>query len=175
MSSAIHAPTCTGTANVTPTGVRATASVGTVTATHDDHEPPPVLIMSMSATFENLFISDGAGHSGIIPMIALFDASTGAPYKTANDPQHLPIHATSAATLVKSGYGVLNSVIVNTKGTGTSTVSIYDGLDSATGTLLAVIDSANLSGTFFYDVAFSIGCYVVAVGTATPDLTICTK
>ena len=83
-----------------------------------------------------------------------------------------PAHiATATTTLVKTGAGLLHSVSVNSKGTVASTVSLYDGIDAG-GTLLAVIDSLNLSGSFLFDVAFIVGLCVVTTGTVAPDITV---
>ena len=54
------------------------------------------------------------------------------------------------------------------KGTIASVVQIYDGL-TAGGTLLAQIDSLNLSGQFQYDLAFATGLTIVTTGA--PDIT----
>lgn len=78
---------------------------------------------------------------------------------------------TATTTLVKSGAGVLHAVIVNTKGTVASTVTVYDAL-TATGTPVAIIDSLNLSGTFEYDIIFATGLTIVTTGTAAPDVTV---
>lgn len=78
---------------------------------------------------------------------------------------------TSTTTLVKSGEGKLHAVIVNTKGTVASTITVYDAL-TATGTPIAVIDSLNLSGTFEYDINFSTGLTLVTTGTAAPNVTV---
>lgn len=76
---------------------------------------------------------------------------------------------TSTTTLVKTGAGVLHAVIVNTKGTVASAVTVYDAL-TATGDPIAIIDSLNLSGTFEYEVAFSTGLTVVTTGA--PNITV---
>lgn len=78
---------------------------------------------------------------------------------------------TATTTLVKTGEGVLHAVIVNTKGTVASTVTVYDAL-TATGTPIAIIDSLNLSGTFSYDIAFTTGLTIVTTGTVAPNITV---
>lgn len=80
-------------------------------------------------------------------------------------PKHIN---TSATTLVKTGAGVLHGVTINTKAT-TSVTTVYDSL-TASGTVIAVLDSTNNVGSFLYDVAFTIGLTVVTTGT--PDLTV---
>lgn len=80
--------------------------------------------------------------------------------------------AGAGTTLLKTGAGVLNGVSVNTKGTVASAVKLYDGLD-ATGTLIASIDSLNLSGFFeMGPVAFTVGLCVVLTDSAGPDVTV---
>ena len=78
---------------------------------------------------------------------------------------------TVATTLVKSGTGNLNNISINSKGTVASTVTVYDSL-SATGTVVAIIDSLNISGTFTFDVAFTVGLTVVTTGTVAPSVTV---
>jgi len=76
---------------------------------------------------------------------------------------------TSTTTLVHTGPCVFHAVVVNTKGTVASQLKVYDGID-ASGTLLAIIDSLNLSGTFSFDIACVTGIAVVTTGA--PDVTI---
>lgn len=78
---------------------------------------------------------------------------------------------TVATTNVKAGAGLLHSVTINAKGTVASTITLYDAL-TATGTVIAVIDSLNNAGTFSFDVAFTVGLTAVVTGTIAPDLTI---
>lgn len=77
--------------------------------------------------------------------------------------------ATNTETEIKSGSGTLHSVTINTLGTTASVCSVYDG-DVATGTLIATIDSLNLSGQFQYDVAFYTSLTIKCTGT--PDITV---
>ena len=90
------------------------------------------------------------------------------PLPTAQEFLYLGIPTTST-TLVKSGAGVLHLINVNTKGTVASTVTIYDGL-SATGTVIGIIDSLNLSGPFQFDVVFNTGLTIVTTGA--PNITV---
>lgn len=77
--------------------------------------------------------------------------------------------ATNTETAVKTGSGVLKAICVNTKGTVASVTSIYDG-SVASGTLIATIDSLNLSGSFVYDVRFSTSLTIKCTGT--PNITV---
>mgnify|MGYP001574546480 CR=1 FL=1 len=75
---------------------------------------------------------------------------------------------TAATTAIKTGLGVLHTLTVNTKGSG-STATIYDNT-AGSGTKIATVDTATAPITFTYDAKFSTGLTVVTVGTA--DLTI---
>lgn len=79
--------------------------------------------------------------------------------------------STSATTVVKTGAGNLHNVTVNTDGTVASSVTIYDNT-AASGTIIAVINSLNSTGTYTYDVAFTTGLTIVTTGTAAPDITV---
>lgn len=82
--------------------------------------------------------------------------------------------ATATTTLIKTGVGHLHSVSVNTKGTVASVITIYDST-AASGTKIATIDSLNLSGSFIYDVSFSVGLTIVTTGTVAPDITVSSR
>lgn len=82
--------------------------------------------------------------------------------------------STSTTTTVKSGAGTLHLVAVNTLGTVASTVTIYDNT-AGSGTIIAIINSLTLSGSFTYDIAFSTGLTVVTTGTAAPNVTVAWK
>lgn len=79
--------------------------------------------------------------------------------------------ATSTTSVVKAGAGYLHSINVNTRGTVASIITVYDNT-AGSGTVIAVIDSLNLSGTFVLDVAFSTGLTIVTTGTVPPDVTV---
>lgn len=75
----------------------------------------------------------------------------------------------SGTTTVKSGAGSLASITVNTKGSGSSSIVIYDSL-TGSGTKIGTIDSLNLSGQFVYNVGFATGLTLVITGG--PDITV---
>jgi hypothetical protein len=77
--------------------------------------------------------------------------------------------STSTTTTVKTGKGVLHSIVIGTKGTSASVVTVYDNT-AGSGTTLAIIDSLNQVGTYTYDVAFATGLTVVTTGA--PDLVV---
>lgn len=87
------------------------------------------------------------------------------------DPHKYAVINTATTTLVKSGKGKLNLICVSSKGTVASTITVYDAL-TATGTPIAVIDSLNLYGAFYYEVAFNTGLCIVTTGTVAPNLTV---
>ena len=86
------------------------------------------------------------------------------------NPTH--IVAALATTTVKSGAGVLHSIVINTKGAAANTLTVYDNT-TGSGTVLAVIDTVNLStNALLYDVAFTTGLTVVSATGTGADLTI---
>lgn len=82
--------------------------------------------------------------------------------------------STSTTTTVKSGAGTFHLASVNTLGTVASTCTFYDNT-AGSGTIIAIINSLTLSGSFTYDIAFSTGLTVVTTGTAAPNLTVAYK
>ena len=97
--------------------------------------------------------------------------NTDTPFKTTSQGYSFSHIAAAATTNVKAGAGVLHAVIVNAKGTVASTLTIYDNIVGA-GTVIAIIDSLNLSGTFEFDIAFATGLTIVSTGTVAPDFTV---
>lgn len=79
--------------------------------------------------------------------------------------------STVATTVVKGSAGNLHTITVNSKGTVASTVTVYDNT-AGSGTVIAVLDSLTLSGTFVFDVAFATGLTIVTTGTVAPDVTV---
>lgn len=86
-------------------------------------------------------------------------------FQGAADPANI---TTATTTNVKVGPGELFSIVINTKGSG-STATVYDSL-AASGTKLATIDTASSVATLFYNIKFTLGLTIVTVGTA--DLTV---
>lgn len=79
--------------------------------------------------------------------------------------------STSTTTTVKSGAGVLHNISVNTLGTVASATTVYDNT-AGSGTVIAVINTLTLSGSFVLDVAFATGLTLVTTGTVAPDITV---
>jgi hypothetical protein len=91
--------------------------------------------------------------------------------------QNIPTYAashitTSTTTTVRSGASVLHTICVNTKAAST-TATVYNST-AASGTVIAVIDVANLLGCLSYDVAMGTGITVVTT-SGTPDITVTYK
>lgn len=82
--------------------------------------------------------------------------------------------STAATTTIKSGAGTLKCITVNSLGTVASTTTVYDNT-TATGTIIAVINTLALSGTFNFDVQFTTGLTIVTTGTIAPDITVSYK
>ena len=75
----------------------------------------------------------------------------------------------NVSSTIKSGAGILHTVVVNTLGT-TPTIQIYDNT-AASGTKIGLI-TPTVTGTYDYDVSFNTGLTVVTTGTGTADITI---
>lgn len=79
--------------------------------------------------------------------------------------------ATNATTTLKTGPGVLHTIVINTKGGG-STATIFDNTTNS-GTKIATIDTTLSTTSFTYDAAFTIGLTIVtAASVSAADLTI---
>lgn len=81
--------------------------------------------------------------------------------------------STNATTVVKSGYGTLRAITINTSG-ATATATVYNNT-AGSGTIIAVINSAANPQTLVYDIAFTTGLTIVTAGTTPGDLTISYK
>lgn len=77
----------------------------------------------------------------------------------------------AATTTLKTGPGILHGITIGLLGTVASTVTVYDNT-AASGTILAVVNSLLLSGSFLYDIPFTTGLTIVVTGTVAPDLTV---
>jgi hypothetical protein len=78
---------------------------------------------------------------------------------------------TNTTTAIKTGAGILDAVVINTKGVTGNTCTLYDSPDNS-GNVIAIIDTTLAQTTLVYDLAFAVGlCAITATGTAA-DLTI---
>ena len=80
------------------------------------------------------------------------------------------INATGTTT-IKSGAGILRRVVINTKGTGSNTLTIYDNT-SGSGTVIATIDTTDKTANIDYGLAFSTGLTVVDATGTSADITV---
>ncbi len=69
--------------------------------------------------------------------------------------------STATTTTIKTGQGVLHTVVVN--GGTAGTVIIYDNTSGA-GTVIASFDSTNALATYTFDVQFTTGLTIVTGG-----------
>jgi len=107
--------------------------------------------------------------SASVPVVLASNHSDIVTKKSASSYAHLN---STGTTTIKSGAGILRRVVINTKGTGSNTLTIYDNT-SGSGTVIAAIDTANgVSGHFEYNVAFSTGLTVVDATGTSADITV---
>ena len=78
----------------------------------------------------------------------------------------------NATTTLKSGSGILRSIVINNAGASANTCTVYDNT-AGSGTVIATIDTVELNGRVLeYDVRFGTGLTIVlATGTAA-DITV---
>lgn len=76
---------------------------------------------------------------------------------------------TGTSTLVKTGVGMLASVMIN-KGVAAATITIYDGIDN-TGAKIGTITMVDaVPHALAYQVSFTTGLYIVTSGAS--DITV---
>jgi len=78
---------------------------------------------------------------------------------------------TNTTTVVKSGSGIFHSLLINTPGLVAASAAIYDNT-SASGTVIAVVDTTRTSPLLIYNVAFTTGLTIVTTGGTAADLTV---
>jgi hypothetical protein len=83
------------------------------------------------------------------------------------------VHINSnATTLVKSGTGFLNRIIINNKGSGSNTATIYDSL-TGSGTVIGVLDTTVADAmSIQYGIAFANGLTIVTATGTSADMTV---
>jgi len=107
--------------------------------------------------------------SASVPVVLASNHSDIVTKKSTSSYAHLN---STGTTTIKSGAGILRRVVINTKGTGSNTLTIYDNT-SGSGTVIAAIDTVNgVSGHFEYNVAFSTGLTVVDATGTSADITV---
>lgn len=75
--------------------------------------------------------------------------------------------ATNTTTAVKSGQGMLHTIVINTTAAGA--ITIYDNT-AASGTKIGTLKASVAEGTYIYDVAFTTGLTIVTA--AASDITV---
>ena len=75
--------------------------------------------------------------------------------------------STAATTVIKTGRGVLHSIVVNTTAAGAITV---DDAASATTPNIAIMKASIAEGTYIFDCAFTVGLTIVTA--AASDITV---
>lgn len=81
-------------------------------------------------------------------------------------------HITGAGTtVVKAAVGILNRIVINTKGASANTLTVYDNT-AGSGTVIAVIDTTSVVGDITYDLTFKTGLTVVSATGTGADITV---
>lgn len=78
---------------------------------------------------------------------------------------------TDTTTTIKSGPGILHSIVINTAAS-TGTATVYDNT-AGSGTKIATLGTGT-AGTFVYDICFNTGLTIVTA-TAAADITVTYK
>lgn len=71
--------------------------------------------------------------------------------------------STATTTVVKSGSGILGSIVIGETAAGA--ITVYDNT-SATGTVIAVLKASVVEGTYTFNASFTTGCTVVTAGAS---------
>ena len=75
--------------------------------------------------------------------------------------------STATTTLIKTGKGILHSIVVNTTAAGT--IKIEDALTDTTPSI-GILKASVAEGTYLYDVSFLTGLNIVTAGAS--DITV---
>lgn len=79
--------------------------------------------------------------------------------------KYTPTYISSATeTVVKTGPGTLHTVVLGETAAGT--ITIYDGVSAALGTIKAVLKASIAEQTFTFDFAFTKGLVIVTAGAS---------
>jgi hypothetical protein len=87
-----------------------------------------------------------------------------------NKSQYVQIASALATTIIKYGPGTLKKIIVNTRGSGSNTLTVYDNT-AASGTVIAIIDTASAT-EFNYNIDFFTGLTVISATGTGANLTL---
>lgn len=82
--------------------------------------------------------------------------------------------STSTTTTVKTGVGLLHSIIVTNVGATSNSIKVYDNT-AASGTVIVDWSTSGgtpVAGQFIFDCSFTVGLTIVTAGTTAPNLTV---
>ena len=122
--------------------------------------------LNLKIAMEN-FNSNGSTTNAVLRIGNVCIYSQGSPNSRA-----LYRHFSAASSvLLKGTAGTLHKVVINKPGNITSTLTLYDSL-TASGSIIAIIDTGAEITELEYDVEFDNGLFVVSDGPQTADLTV---
>lgn len=114
-------------------------------------------------------LTDTELRAASIPVTQVSGASFSVSATTVGN-SWLNITGATTSTVVKTGPGVVHTVTINTRGTG-SVCTLYGDLVGE-GSAIAAIDTTLSTTAFLYDIAFTSGLTVVTSGASAANLTI---
>lgn len=79
--------------------------------------------------------------------------------------------ATNGTTTLKSSGAHLRNIVINTKGSGSNTLTVYDS-PTGSGTIVGVLDTTVAGGSFVYDVELDDGLTIVTATGTPADVTV---
>ncbi len=108
--------------------------------------------------------NDQSNPAGAIPVWPVAMAGGGASFVNIT---------TNTSTLIKTGAGTLFGVSVNTAGTGSASIAVYDGT-SASGTLIGTYSTTAQGGPVLptVGISFATGLFAVTTATNPADVTV---
>ncbi len=163
-----------GSAVTQPISASATLEVRQVSGATDSVSVIGTVAITSGATLEVIQVS-GASSSVSASQSGVWTVQPG---NTANTTQwlvgesHSFLNVTGAttSTVVKSGAGVLHTLTINKRGTG-SVADVYADLVGE-GSQIASVDTTLSTTAFLYDIAFTSGLTLVTTGAAGANLTV---
>lgn len=78
---------------------------------------------------------------------------------------HFSNLAANATTTLKTGAGILHTIVINDAGASANVITVYDNT-AGSGTVIATIDGVATAGTLVFDAQFNTGLTIV-IGTGT--------
>ena len=82
--------------------------------------------------------------------------------------------STSTTTTIKTGAGVMHSLVITNTGATSNSIKIYDNTAASGKVILDLSTSGGLPavGTTILDATFDIGLTIITAGTTPPQLTV---